>query len=119
LLRAFQLPANKRIRRRIMENNEVLVEISARHVHVTKEDLEVLFGAGYALTVKKELSQPGQFASNEKIRVVGTKGEFPAVSIIGPCRNATQDEPGPCKKATAGELSFTDAPFHRCGCTRS
>lgn len=81
-----------------MENNEVLVEISARHVHVTKEDLEVLFGAGYALTVKKELSQPGQFASNEKVRVVGTKGEFPAVSILGPCRNATQVE-----------LSLTDA----------
>ncbi len=75
-----------------MENNEVLVEISARHVHVTKEDLETLFGAGYELTVKKELSQPGQFASNERVRVVGTKGEFPAVSILGPCRNATQVE---------------------------
>lgn len=81
-----------------MENNEVVVEISARHVHVTKEDLETLFGAGYELTVKKELSQPGQFASNEKVRVVGAKGEFPAVSILGPCRNATQVE-----------LSLTDA----------
>ena len=75
-----------------MENNEVMVEISARHVHVTKEDLETLFGAGYELTVKKELSQPGQYASNEKVRVVGTKGEFPAVSILGPCRKATQVE---------------------------
>lgn len=81
-----------------MENNEVLVEISARHVHVTKEDLETLFGAGYELTVKKELSQPGQFASNEKVKVIGSKGEFPAVSILGPCRNATQVE-----------LSLTDA----------
>ena len=52
-----------------MENNEVMVEISARHVHVTKEDLETLFGAGYELTVKKELSQPGQYASNEKVRI--------------------------------------------------
>lgn len=81
-----------------MENNEVMVEISARHVHVTKEDLETLFGAGYELTVKKELSQPGQYASNEKVRVVGAKGEFPAVSILGPCRKATQVE-----------ISLTDA----------
>lgn len=82
----------------MMENNEVMVEISARHVHVTKEDLETLFGAGYELTVKKELSQPGQYASNEKVKVVGTKGEFPAVSILGPCRKATQVE-----------ISLTDA----------
>ncbi len=81
-----------------MENNEVLVEISARHVHVTEEDLETLFGKGYQLTVKKELSQPGQFASNEKVKVIGTKGEFPAVSILGPCRKATQVE-----------ISLTDA----------
>ena len=59
-----------------MKNDEVLVEISARHVHVTQEDLETLFGKGYELTVKKMLSQPGQFASNEKVKVVGTKGEF-------------------------------------------
>ncbi len=78
--------------------NEVLVEISARHAHVTKEHLEILFGKGYELTVKKELSQPGQFASNEKIKVIGSKGEFPAVSILGPCRKATQVE-----------LSLTDA----------
>ena len=79
-------------------SNQVVVEISARHVHVSKADLETLFGKGYELTVKKELSQPGQFASNEKVRVIGTKGEFPAVSILGPCRNATQVE-----------LSLTDA----------
>ena len=79
-------------------DNQVLVEISARHVHVSKEDLETLFGKGYELTVKKELSQPGQYACEERVRVVGTKGEFPAVSILGPCRNATQIE-----------LSLTDA----------
>lgn len=81
-----------------MENNEVLVEISARHVHLSQADLETLFGKGYELTVKKELSQPGQFASNERVRVIGTKGEFPAVSILGPVRKATQVE-----------LSLTDA----------
>jgi putative phosphotransacetylase len=79
-------------------SNQVVVEISARHVHVSKEDLETLFGKGYELTVKKELSQPGQFACQERIRVVGTKGEFPAVSILGPCRKDTQVE-----------LSLTDA----------
>ena len=78
--------------------NQVVVEISARHVHVSKEDLETLFGKDYQLTVKKELSQPGQFACEERVRVVGTKGEFPAVSILGPCRKATQVE-----------LSLTDA----------
>lgn len=72
--------------------SKVLVETSARHVHVTKEALETLFGAGYELTVKKELSQPGQYASNERVAVIGSKGQFPAVSILGPCRNACQVE---------------------------
>lgn len=78
--------------------NKVLVEISARHVHVSQEDLETLFGKGYELTVKKMLSQPGQFACEERVKVIGTKGEFPAVSILGPCRKETQVE-----------LSLTDA----------
>lgn len=72
--------------------SKVVVETSARHVHVSKEALEVLFGKGYELTVKKELSQPGQFASNERIAVVGAKGQFPAVSILGPCRKDCQIE---------------------------
>ena len=50
-----------------------IVETSARHVHVTQEDLEVLFGKGYELTKKKDLSQPGQFASNEKVTIVGPR----------------------------------------------
>ena len=65
---------------------EFLVETSARHVHVTQETLEKLFGEGYQLTVKKELSQPGQFASNERVTVVGPKKEIANVSILGPCR---------------------------------
>ncbi len=77
---------------------KILVETSARHVHVTEADLQTLFGAGYKLTVKKELSQPGQFASNERVTVVGPKKELANVSILGPCRNATQVE-----------LSLTDA----------
>lgn len=77
---------------------KVLVETSARHVHVTEEALETLFGKGYRLTVKKELSQPGQFASNERVTVVGPKRELANVSILGPCRKANQVE-----------LSLTDA----------
>ena len=78
--------------------NQVLVEISARHVHVSAEDLATLFGEGYELTNKKWLSQPGQFACEERVRVIGSKGEFPAVSILGPIRPETQVE-----------LSLTDA----------
>ncbi len=76
---------------------EVLVEISARHVHVTKDTLETLFGCGHCLTNKKDLSQPGQFACEEKVTVVGPKGSLKA-SILGPCRSADQVE-----------LSLTDA----------
>lgn len=76
----------------------VLVEISARHVHVSEADLETLFGKGYKLTPKKDLSQPGQFACEERVTVVGPKKELAGVSILGPCRPATQVE-----------LSLTDA----------
>ncbi len=70
----------------------VLVEISARHVHVSEADLEVLFGKGYKLTPKKDLSQPGQFACEERVTVVGPKREIKGVSILGPCRPQTQVE---------------------------
>ena len=76
----------------------VLVEISARHVHVSEKDLETLFGKGYKLTPKKDLSQPGQFACEERVTVVGPKKELAGVSILGPCRPATQVE-----------ISLTDA----------
>ena len=75
-----------------------LVETSARHVHLTQEHLELLFGAGYELTKKKDLSQPGQYACEERVTIVGGKKEMPGVSILGPVRKATQVE-----------LSLTDA----------
>lgn len=75
-----------------------IVETSARHVHVTQEHLEILFGKGAALTKKKDLSQPGQFACEERVTVVGPKKELKGVSILGPVRKATQVE-----------LSATDA----------
>jgi putative phosphotransacetylase len=75
-----------------------IVETSARHVHVTQETLETLFGKGATLTKKKDLSQPGQYACEERVTVVGPKKELPNVSILGPCRKADQIE-----------LSATDA----------
>lgn len=77
---------------------KVLVEVSARHVHVSREHLDILFGKGYELTVKKYLSQPGQYAANERVDVIGPKKELKNVSILGPIRNATQVE-----------ISLTDA----------
>ena len=78
--------------------NKVLVETSARHIHLTAEAVEILYGKGAELTVKKMLSQPGQFATgNEKIKLVGPKGSL-MVSVLGPTRPANQVE-----------LSFSDA----------
>jgi putative phosphotransacetylase len=73
-------------------SDKILVETSARHVHVSPEDLVTLFGEGYQLTKKKDLSQPGQFACEERVAVIGPKNSFPAVSILGPERKQTQVE---------------------------
>lgn len=70
----------------------VLIETSARHVHVSRRVLNILFGEGYELTAKKDLSQPGQFACEERVQVIGPKNSFPAVSILGPVRPETQVE---------------------------
>ena len=73
-------------------NRPVLIETSARHIHVSRRVLDILFGEGYELTNKKDLSQPGQFACEERVQVIGPKGSFPAVSILGPVRPETQVE---------------------------
>ena len=80
-----------------MSQIKVTVEGSGKHCHVTRETLDVLYGKGFELVVKKWLSQPGQFASEQKVTVVGPKGQT-TLSIIGPCRKADQVE-----------LSYTDA----------
>ena len=76
----------------------VLVETSARHVHLSEEHLEILFGKGYKLTPKKDLSQPDQFACEERVDIFGPKKELKGISILGPVRKNTQIE-----------LSLTDA----------
>ena len=78
--------------------NKILVETSARHIHLTDEAVKALYGEGAELIVKKMLSQPGQFATaNEKLKLVGPKGSI-MLSVLGPTRPATQVE-----------LSYTDA----------
>ena len=79
-------------------SKQILVETSARHVHLSREDLDVLFGKGYELTSKKDLSQPGQYACTERVDVVGPKKTLTGVSILGPTRPASQVE-----------ISLTDA----------
>ena len=82
--------------------NKILVETSARHIHVTKEALEFLCGEGFELTVKKELSQPGQYASTTKLDIVGPKNTIKGVSILGPCRNFNQVEVSATDARTLG-----------------
>lgn len=72
--------------------NKIPIEVSARHAHLTQENLEKLFGIGYKLNPIKELSQPGQFAAKETINVAGPKGELKRVRLIGPCRLFSQVE---------------------------
>jgi len=81
-----------------MAAETIPVGVSARHVHLSEEHLEALFGAGFKLTVMKQLSQPGQYAAQETVDLETEKGSFKKVRILGPVRKNTQVE-----------LAFTDA----------
>lgn len=94
---------------------EILVETSARHVHVTKDTLKKLFGEDAVLEVKKELSQPGQFASTSRVDVVGVKSTIKNVSILGPERSADQVEMSLTDCRTLG----IDAPIRESGDTKN
>lgn len=76
----------------------IMVEASGRHVHLSREDLNTLFGYGYQLTPVKDLSQPGQYACAERVTITGPKNSIKNVVILGPERSKTQVE-----------ISLTDA----------
>lgn len=71
---------------------QIKIEISARHVHLTRQDLEALFGEGYDLKKEKLLSQSTDFAASEVVSVEGAKGRIDNVRIVGPCRGYSQVE---------------------------
>jgi putative phosphotransacetylase len=77
---------------------KILVETSARHIHITQEHLEILCGEGYQLGYHKPLSQPGQYASDTRLEIVGPRMSMQNVIILGPVRSSTQVE-----------ISLTDA----------
>ncbi len=72
--------------------NKVPVALSNRHLHVSQADLDVLYGEGHELTNVKDLSQPGQYACEEKVDIVGPKNTIKGVRILGPVRPVTQVE---------------------------
>ncbi|MCP3762948.1 phosphate propanoyltransferase [Domibacillus sp. A3M-37] len=82
----------------LTNHGTIPVAVSARHVHLSQEHLEILFGAGHELTKRADLSQPGQFAAEETVTIAGKKSEIARVRVLGPCRPATQVE-----------VSWTDA----------
>ena len=88
-----------------------MIETSARHIHLTQETVEKLFGKGYELTVRKPLSYPGQYACNERLTIVGPKKEMANVSILGPVRKADQVEVSATDARTLG----IDAPIRESG----
>ncbi len=75
-----------------MPETKVIVNLSNRHIHVSHDDLETLFGKGYQLTKTKDLIQPGQFACSETVTIKGPKGQLEGVRILGPERKETQCE---------------------------
>jgi len=88
------------IRRKNRMRHKVLVETSARHAHLNQHDLEVLFGKGAVLHKRRDLSQPGQFACEERVQLAGPRGIFKSITVLGPLRSQTQVE-----------ISLSDARF--------
>jgi putative phosphotransacetylase len=78
--------------RRILMKTQLPIALSNRHIHLSQKDLDILFGEGYELTKFKDLSQPGQYACEEKVDVIGPKKAIKGVRILGPVRPETQFE---------------------------
>ncbi|HPO27609.1 MAG TPA: PduL/EutD family phosphate acyltransferase, partial [Petrotogaceae bacterium] len=76
----------------VLKEPGIIVGVSNRHLHLSQHDLEVLFGAGHTLTPTKPLGQPGQFACEETVSLVGPKGSIEGVRVLGPVRKDTQVE---------------------------
>lgn len=77
---------------RLNKDFDFEVEASGRHVHLSRKDIDALFGEGYQLTKAKDLSQPGQFACKERVKLVGPKGVLQNVIVLGPERKESQVE---------------------------
>jgi len=95
----------------ISRSGLVEVEVSARHVHLTERDVQILFGEGATLTPKRDLSQPGQYLSEERVNLIGAKGRKERVAVLGPTRPSTQVE---LSKSDCIELGVT-APLRESG----
>lgn len=91
-----------RIRKKELKMKEILVETSARHIHVTEEQFKILFGADAKIEVRAELSQPGQYVSFSRLDIIGPKKTIPNVSILGPFRKAAQVEVSATDARTLG-----------------
>lgn len=95
----------------IIRSGLVEVEVSARHVHLNQEQVEILFGKGAQLHPKRPLSQPGQFLSEERVTLVGKKGTLTNVSVLGPVRKDAQVELSVTDKRALG----VEAPIRESG----
>ncbi|RXI49094.1 propanediol utilization protein [Clostridium tetani] len=105
------------VTKRLKEEKEdlgILIEASGKHVHLSKEHVEKLFGKGYELTKKRDLSQPGQYLCEEKVTLIGPKGIMQNVSVLGPTRENTQVE---VSKSDAVSLGI-NAPIRMSGDTK-
>lgn len=95
----------------ILRAGLVQTEISARHAHLSQADIEALFGAGASLTPKRELSQPGQYLSEQRVTIIGSKGRKEGIAVLGPARSSSQVE---LSKGDCVALGI-DAPVRQSG----
>ena len=96
---------------RVKKEAFIEVEASGRHVHLSREDVDKLFGKGYNLTKLRDLSQPGQYACKERVMITGPKGSIKNVIVLGPCRKETQVE----ISLTDGAVLGVKAPIKQSG----